>query len=103
MRGWPLLFGYLAGAALTYIETNYPISPSNLYRNNEQRLKEEREMSDKKQIPQVPLMLSVPQEIRDLLRIMAAKEILKNPDQVTSAAQIGRKIICEFLADMQPE
>jgi len=60
-------------------------------------------MSDKKQILQVPLMLSVPQEIRDLLRIMAAKENLKNPGQVTSAAQIGRKIICQYLAEMQPE
>lgn len=60
-------------------------------------------MSDKRQAPQVPLMLSVPQEIRDLLRVMAAKVNLENPGQVTSAAQIGREIICKCLAEMEQE
>jgi len=45
----------------------------------------------------IPLMLSVPQDIRDKLRKMAAQRNLENPDQVTSAAEIGRKIICDFL------
>jgi len=44
----------------------------------------------------VPLMLSVPQDVRDELRKMAAQQNLKNPDKVTSAAQIGREIICDF-------
>jgi len=54
-------------------------------------------MKDKRQVPQVPLMLSVPQEVRDLLRVMAAKINLENPGQVTSAAQIGREILINYL------
>lgn len=44
-----------------------------------------------------PLMLSVPVEIRDRLRKIAAKKNLEQPDQVTSGAQIGREIICKFI------
>jgi len=46
---------------------------------------------------QVPLMLSIPKEYRDKLRTMAARKNLENPDKVTSASQIGREIICDFL------
>lgn len=45
----------------------------------------------------VPIMLSIPKKYRDLLRKIAAERNLANPDQVTSAAQIGSKIICEYL------
>ena len=51
-------------------------------------------MSKKKQ---VPLMLSIPEEIRDRLRIMAAQENLKNPSRVTSASTIAKEIVCESL------
>ena len=49
----------------------------------------------------IPLMLSVPQDIRDELRRMAAQRNLENPDQVTSAAQIGRQILCDYFNDQK--
>ena len=49
---------------------------------------------------QVPLMLSVPLEVRDKLRTMAAERNLQNPSQVSSAAQISREILCEHLAKL---
>lgn len=45
----------------------------------------------------VALMLSVPREIRDLLRTMAAERNLKDPAQVTSAASIAAEIIFKEL------
>ncbi len=45
----------------------------------------------------VPIMLTVPKEIRNKLREMAAQENLKNPDKVTSAAEIGKKILINYL------
>ena len=44
---------------------------------------------------QVPLMLSVPRECRDALRMMAAKRNLQNPAKVTAAASIARELILE--------
>jgi len=58
-------------------------------------------MNDKRQVPQVPLMLSVPRESRDLLRVMAAKINLENPDQVTSAAQLAREILINYLDNVR--
>ena len=46
----------------------------------------------------VSIMISLPKEIRDRLRKMAAQRNLENPDEVTSAAQIARDIICEHFA-----
>ena len=46
---------------------------------------------------QVSLMISMPKKYRDRLRTMAAKHNLEDPSQVTSAAQIARDIICDFL------
>jgi hypothetical protein len=48
-------------------------------------------------IKNVPMMLSIPKKYRDVLRKLAAERNLENPDKVTSAAQIGSKIICEYL------
>ena len=45
----------------------------------------------------VPMMISISREYRDLLRTMAAKKNWNNPDEVISAAQIAREIICEHL------
>ncbi|MFH0925064.1 MAG: hypothetical protein V1872_05440 [bacterium] len=45
----------------------------------------------------VPLMVSLPKNYRDLLRTIAAENNLRNPDNVISAAYLGRKIICEYL------
>jgi hypothetical protein len=46
---------------------------------------------------QVPLMLSLPEDYRNKLRVMAAEMNLKNPRQVVTAASLGRKIIMDFL------
>ena len=46
---------------------------------------------------QVALMLSVPQECLDRLRMQAAKMNLENPRQVVTAASLGRKIIMDYL------
>jgi len=46
----------------------------------------------------VPMMISLPKGYRDKLRMMAAKQNLINPDQVTSAATIAKEIICEYLS-----
>ena len=45
----------------------------------------------------VPLMLSISKDHRDLLRTIAAEVNLENPDEVISAALIGRNIIVHFL------
>ena len=50
----------------------------------------------------VPLMLSISKEHRDLLRTIAAECNLENPDEVISAALIGRNIIIHFLKGQQP-
>jgi hypothetical protein len=47
----------------------------------------------------VSLMISLPKEIRDRLRKMAAQRNLNDPNEVTSAAQIGREIICAHFAE----
>lgn len=51
-------------------------------------------MSNKKP---VCVMLSVHPEIRDILRIMAAQENLKNPSRVATASGIARRIVCEYI------
>ena len=51
----------------------------------------------------VPIMLSIPKRYRGLLRKMAAERNLANPDQVTSAAQIASKIICDHLVNLENE
>jgi hypothetical protein len=48
-----------------------------------------------------PLMLSVPIEIRDRLRKIAARQNLERPDQVTSAAQVARELICQFIDKLE--
>jgi hypothetical protein len=56
-------------------------------------------MEDRPMVPMrnVPIMLSIPKKYRDVLRKLAAERNLANPDEVTSAAQIGTRIICDFL------
>ena len=45
----------------------------------------------------LPLMLSIPKDCRDRLREMAARQNLENPNQVTSASSIAKKIICTYM------
>ena len=49
----------------------------------------------------VPLMLSIPKNCRDKLRMMAAEQNLKNPDRVTSASTIAKEIICEYIEQLE--
>ena len=44
---------------------------------------------------QVPMMISLPPEGRDKLRIFAAEQNLKNPNRVATAAGIARELILE--------
>jgi hypothetical protein len=46
-------------------------------------------------------MLTVPKEVRDTLRTLAAKQNLENPDRVTSAATLSKEIICNFLKNLE--
>ena len=46
----------------------------------------------------VPLMITISKECRDKLRTIAAKKNLKNLNEVTTASQVGREIICDFLS-----
>lgn len=41
------------------------------------------------------MMLSLPQEARDKLRILAAEQNLRNPNRVTAAATIARELVLE--------
>ena len=43
----------------------------------------------------VPLMVSVPTEVRDELRRIAARQNLENPERVVSGAEIAREVICK--------
>jgi len=49
----------------------------------------------------VPLMLSIPKTYRDLLRQLAAKRNLEDCDQVSSAASIGRELLCRSLDELR--
>ena len=55
-------------------------------------------MSDKRL---VQLMISIPRELRNQLRVMAAQENLKTPEKVTSAAEVARGIIINYLKTFQ--
>ena len=44
-------------------------------------------------------MLSLPEEYRNSLRVMAAEMNLKDPSRIVTAASLGRKIIMDFLKE----
>jgi len=51
----------------------------------------------------VPFLISIPKSSRDKLRMIAAEQNLYNPDEVTSAARLGREIILKHLESMSQE
>jgi hypothetical protein len=53
------------------------------------------------QSKQVPMMISLPTEARDKLRILAAEQNMKNPNQVTAAATIARELILEGIEKIE--
>ena len=50
---------------------------------------------------QVPIMISLPPEARDKLRILAAEQNLRNPNRVASAAGIAREMILEGIQKIE--
>ena len=51
----------------------------------------------------VPLIISLPKQYRDLLRRMAAEKILTDQDSVFSAARLGREIIIRHINSIAGE
>lgn len=47
-----------------------------------------------------PITLCIPKHCRDKLREIAARQNLGNPDQVTSAATIGREILVNHIRQL---
>lgn len=45
----------------------------------------------------VQIMLTIPKTYRDLLRTLSAEKNLKNPDQIITAAGLGKQILCDYL------
>jgi hypothetical protein len=48
-------------------------------------------------VDQAYLTLTIPKKYRDILRTMAARRNLDNPDRVTSASEISKNIIVQYL------
>jgi hypothetical protein len=53
------------------------------------------------QTKQVPMMISLPPEARDKLRIFAAEQNLRNPNQVATAAGIARELVLEGIVKIE--
>lgn len=53
------------------------------------------------QTKQVPMMISLPQETRDKLRIFAAESNMRNPNRVATAAGIARELVLEGIEKIE--
>jgi len=51
----------------------------------------------------VPIMLTIPKQIKDHLRKLAAEMNLKNPDENATASGLGRQILCDYLQTLMTE
>lgn len=51
----------------------------------------------------VPLMIYIPKSYRDKLRVLAAQHNMSHPDEVLSAARLGREIIVKHLDTINQE
>ena len=49
------------------------------------------------------LLVTLPKTYLHFLRKMAAEQIFHNPSKKTSAAGLGREIICQFVDNLDPE
>lgn len=54
-----------------------------------------------KDMKKVQLNLFIPVHYRDMLRKMAAEQILKNPEKMTSGASIAVEILCDYLQRLE--
>ena len=50
---------------------------------------------------QVPMMISLPPEARDKLRIFAAESNMRDPNRVATAAGIARELILEVIEKIE--
>ena len=50
---------------------------------------------------QVPMMISLPPEARDKLRIFAAESNMRNPNRVATAAGIARELVLEGIKSIE--
>jgi hypothetical protein len=53
------------------------------------------------QTKQVPMMISLPPEVRDKLRIFAAESNMRNPHRVATAAGIARELVLEGIVKIE--
>jgi hypothetical protein len=60
-----------------------------------------RRIAKMNQNKQVPMMISLPPEARDKLRILAAEQNLRNPNRVTAAATIARELVLEGIEKIE--
>ena len=54
-----------------------------------------------KKCKQVSMMISLPPEARDKLRILAAEQNLRNPNRVATAAGIARELVLEGIVKIE--
>jgi hypothetical protein len=60
-----------------------------------------RRITNMNQTKQVPMMISLPPEARDKLRIFAAESNMRNPHRVATAAGIARGLVLEGIVKME--
>ena len=53
--------------------------------------------------PKVQFNLTVPQEVRDEFRSIAARQTLQNPEKLVTAATLASAILCEYIKNYQQE
>ncbi len=53
--------------------------------------------------PKVQFNLTVPQEVRDEFRSIAARQTLKSPDKIVTSATLASAILCEYIKHYQQE
>jgi hypothetical protein len=53
------------------------------------------------QTKQVPMMISLPPEARDKLRIFAAESNMRNPHRVATAAGLAREMVLEAIEKIE--
>jgi hypothetical protein len=53
------------------------------------------------QTKQVPMMISLPPEARDKLRIFAAESNMRNPNRVATAAGIARELVLKGIVKIE--
>ncbi len=53
--------------------------------------------------PKVQFNLTVPQEVRNEFRIIAARQTLESPDKLVTSATLASAILCEYIKHYKQE